>query len=256
MSLWDVLYALYCRNEERIISGVTLSEEEAEANIHFPEEACNRFALEEIKSFLEPECEDYIRFLKFYNGPTLGQWHFFAPYDPDLSIIRLYNVEKKLRKGTPSDIEEKMLHMAFIPDSHTYYIAKNGAVFSLLSFSSAQDSDDFDLRQEPVLISDSFEEFMSECVLGHRYPEFAGEDATYHYIQERSRAEAELDEKYGSDEDENPTRDPRIMTGLREVGRDLARQTCEQTKDLPAGTPIHFSFEGDSKREEVAKDGT
>lgn len=237
MSMWDTLYYLYCRNEERIISEVTLGLEEAESHIYFPKDACNRTALKNIDEFLGPKCKDYVRFLEFYNGPALGQWHFFAPYDPELSIIQLYNVEMKMRRGTASDIEEKMLPMAFISNAHAYYIAKTGAVFSLLSFSSIQSS--ADLKQKPVLVSNSFEDFMSECVLGRRYPEFGKEDATYRYIQIRSKGEADLDEEYGSDEDENPTRDPRIMTSLREAGLDIARQTYEQMKDLPEGTRIN-----------------
>jgi hypothetical protein len=235
--MWDVLYSLYCRNEERIISEVTLCPEEAEAHIYFPENACNRIALKEIEDFLGTKCKDYIRFLEFYNGPALGQWHFFAPYDPELSIVQIYNVEMELRKGTASDIENKMLPMAFISNAHAYYIAKMGAIFSLLSFSSIQN--EADLEQEPLLVNRSFEEFINECVLGRRYPEFGKEDATYRYIQKHSKNEAELDEKYGSDEDENPTRDPRIMTSLREVGLDVAKQTYEQMKDLPEGTRIN-----------------
>jgi hypothetical protein len=132
-----------------------------------------------------------------------------------------------------------------LPGTRDYYLAKTGAVFSSLSWDSLLDDADLELKLIPI--SGSFEEFMRECVLGPRYPEFGKEDATYHFVQWYLKNQAQLDEqelkKYGvcNDVDRNPTRDPRIITGLREMGHDIARQTYEQTKDLPPGTKIGFS---------------
>jgi hypothetical protein len=244
-SIWDDLYDLYCHVEERCISHLSSGED---INISFPERACDLVELKKIRDFLGPKCEDYLRFLEFYNGMTLGQWFFFSTDDPDGGIVQLYHIEIALRENTPSNIEGKMLPMAIDkarPYSNGYYISKSGAIFSLPSESSKQEKPNFD--QEPILISPSFEEFMRECVLGTRYPEFGKEDATYRFVQRYLKDQAKLDEeelqKYGvcNDVDRNPTRDPRIITSLREMGRDMARQTYEQTKGLPAGTVVNFS---------------
>jgi hypothetical protein len=263
-NMWDILYDLYCHVEERHISHIVLYEDEEKAEICFSEDKCDPTELKKIKKFLGPKCGDYSRFLEFYNGMTLGQWHFFAPDDPDFMVMEIYNYEIVIRENTASDIKDKMLPIAIDNADHytektndnlgkakdvplnirDYCISKTGAIFSLPSMVSIRDK--AELEQEPVLISHSFQEFMTECVLGPRYLEFCEEDATYRFLRQFLKNHTEVDaetlKEFGScnDRDRNPTRDPRIMTGLMEEGRDLARQTYEQTKDLPAGTPIDF----------------
>jgi hypothetical protein len=108
------------------------------------------------------------------------------------------------------------------------------------------------LNEVPYVISQSFEEFMSECVLGPRYLEFGEEDASYRLlrqiIKEKDKERAEFFERFGkrSDKDENPTRDPRFMTSYRKYRIDRANQIYEQTKDWPDGIPYRLEFDKDN----------
>lgn len=45
------------------------------------------------------------------------------------------------------------------------------------------DAKDYEFEQEPELIAETFEEFMDECVMGKRYPEFVEEDECYEYYK-------------------------------------------------------------------------
>jgi hypothetical protein len=240
-SMWDILYDLYLHMEHNYLSHV--SDANKDVCVDFPDWECNQLALYEIRSFLQPKADkDYVRFLEFYNGLTLGQWVFLGAFpdvkDASLDVMYVYDCEAKMRKNTPSDITDKMLPIAINNDTMCY-LAKTGDVFSL-----PWTNDRTLYSQEPVLVSHSFEEFMNECVLGPRYPEFGKEDATYHYLQQRLEIEAELDRDFGNDKNENPARDPQIITGLRCTSRELAKQTAEQIKDLPEGTRINsFSIE-------------
>jgi hypothetical protein len=255
-SVWDTLYDLYCDFEYKsVTSWWHRSGDEKNANIFFPEKKCNSIELKKIKKSLEPECENYFRFLEFYNGLTCGQWCFL---DVDWDF---FNYETTVRKGTTSNIKDKMFPIAFGDALHeyeatkddttvrvnSYYISTTGAIFSLLSLVSVRSK--ADLEQEPVLVSNSFEEFMNECVFGPRYLEFGEEDATYRFLQqfirEKDQEQAEFFEKFGKrfDENENPARDPRIMTKLRESRFIIPRQINEQIKDWPEGTRIHLEFD-------------
>jgi hypothetical protein len=269
-SIWDTLYDLYCDFEYK---GTTpwwhRSGDEGNANIFFPENKYNLLELKKIKNFLGPKCKDYLRFLEFYNGLTCGQWHFFPTDDPKDQIKLIYKLETAIRHNTASDIEGKMLPMAIdeadhyysfnidttdsandtLPVTHLYCISTTGAIFSMLFFESLQNK--VDLEQKPVPVSNSFKEFMNECVLGPRYLEFGEEDATYRFLQqfirEKDQEQAEFFEKFGKryDENENPARDPRIMTKLRESRFIIPKKISEQTKDWPEGTRIHFEFDKD-----------
>jgi hypothetical protein len=236
-SMWDILYDLYCITEYSRFSHIS---NEHEYVVNFTDSKCNQVALDEIRIFLRPKADkSYVRFLEFYNGLTLGQWVFLGAFSDEkeasLDVIYVYDCEAEMRENTPSDIMDKMLPIATNNDIMCY-LSKTGEVFSL----PWPDNKEL-YSQEPLLVNRSFEEFMNECVLGPRYLEFGKEDEAYRYLQWCIKANAELDRKHGDDKDENPTRDPRIVTSLREMGRDMARQTYEQTKGLPAGTKIGFS---------------
>jgi len=238
-SMWDNLYDLYCQIEQDVLSHLHVKGTDM---IGFPNWKCERRELEKISTFLGAKIsEDYIRFLEFYNGLLLGQWLFFSANtdrESRQNVMSLYELESGLTQGTASDITDKMLPVV-TNKNLICYLARTGEVFSRI-----WTDDKVLLSRAPTLISHSFREFMEECVLGTRYLEFGEEDETYQYLQwyleSQAKADAEELEKYGvcNDVDRNPTRDPRIITSLREAGRDVARQTYEQVKDWPEGTKI------------------
>jgi hypothetical protein len=245
-SIWDTLYDLYCHMEEGAISGINVFKDEEDTLIIFGDAKNVPAKLKELKAVLGPKCEDYFRFLEFYNGITLGHWNIHPDKIPNLVIADANNTTdgNRINKLPIATYYADVFDMSGVIatrgkeisfDSLTpYYLSATGEVLVYC-------------EGDPVLISHSFEEFMGECVLGPRYLEFGEEDATYRFLQqfEKSHAQSETEylKKYGrrSDEDRNPTRDPRIITGYREVGLDMARQTYEQTKGLPAGTVVNFS---------------
>jgi hypothetical protein len=235
-SIWDTLYDLYLDFEYRCITPWWhRSGDEGNSEIFFPESKYDPIKLKKIEECLGLKCEDYFHFLEFYNGLNVGQWHILSCEDIDKMIPVSIKEFNKLPimfwdidyRGNTEVAEDD----AMAPE--ICYIAKAGNILVYV-------------RDEPALISNSFEEFMSECVFGPRYLEFGEEDATYRFLQrfikEKDEEQTKFFKKFGkhSDEDENPARDPRIMTGYRKAKLDMAQQTYEQTKDLPAGTPIHF----------------
>jgi len=230
--MWDILYDLYGDVEFRNLSHLVARD----VMIDFPDWECNSKELAEISSFLGPEIsKDYVRFLQFYNGMQLGQWVFFSAnmrMDEKMNVMYMYFFESEMRKNTASDITDRMLPLVTNNDI-TCYLAKTGKVFSL----PWPDNKSL-YSQTPAPVSRSFEEFMRECVLGPRYLAFSEEDATYRYLQGFLRDRIKSNSEYGNDEDENPTRDPGIMTGLRRTRHELAEQIVKQTKDWPAGTKV------------------
>jgi hypothetical protein len=245
-SIWDTLYDLYCHIEEREISGINVFKDEEDALIFFNDAKNIPAELKKIKAVLGPKCEDYFRFLEFYNGATFGHWNIYSDKIPNLVIADANNTvdDNGINKLPIATYYADVCDMSSVVatrgkeipfDSLTsYYLSLSGKVLVYC-------------KGDPVLVSHSFEEFVGECILGFRYLEFGKEDATYRFLQQfeksHAQSEAEYLKKYGrrSDEDRNPTRDPRIITGYREVGLDIARQTYEQTKNLPPGTKIDFS---------------
>jgi hypothetical protein len=230
--MWDILYDLHGDIEFQNLSRLLAKD----IMIDFPDWECNPRELEEISLFLGRKVsENYVRFLQFYNGLLLGQWLFFSAnihVSEKMNVMYMYFFESEVRKGTSSDITDKMLPIATNNDIMCY-LAKTGEVFSL-----PWPDNKALYSREPILVSNFFEEFIDECVLGPRYLEFGKKDETYGYLQRFLKNKIKLDSEYGNDEDENPTRDPRIMTGLRRTKHELAEQIVEQTKDWPEGTKV------------------
>ena len=137
-----------------------------------------------IKSILPNVDNEYIEFLKNYNGLAIGQWALLST-NWDLTIKEVFNAENMLREGTQSDINNSVIPIA-IDASNTYYINyKNGII--------QMNEEDFSIPARKI--ANSFEEFMNDCVFGERYLEFNGgnkEDEVYDYLKTFYKTDAEL----------------------------------------------------------------
>jgi hypothetical protein len=232
-SIWDTLYDMYCYYEEG-----------GEYNGEFSFDCeSDPIKLQRIKEFLGSKCEDYFRFINFYNGITFGQWYLM-----DDKFIDEVIADHRKVSGNKGNKLPIALHY---PEGFREHIPGDGRANIIECYLTTGEFVVTYLNEVPYVISQSFEEFMHECVLGPRYLEFGEEDASYHFLQKlikkKDEEQADFFRKFGkrSDEDENPTRDPRVMTGYRKYRIDVASQIYEQTKNWPDGIPYRLELDKD-----------
>ncbi|WP_139016889.1 SMI1/KNR4 family protein [Candidatus Odyssella thessalonicensis] len=138
--------------------------DEVEAQILLSEGGCSEYFLEELTQNFLPLPLSYLEFLRSNDGIGLD---WITLYGSSSSIFpSLFSILNLWKESHNLDF----LELQYCPigedsGSNVYCINKDGAIVMF-------DSEIYE-EQEPCLVSNSFETFIDECVLGKRYPEFS-----------------------------------------------------------------------------------
>jgi hypothetical protein len=138
--------------------------DEVEAQILLTNRGCSEYFLKELtQKFLQLPFS-YLEFLRFNDGIGLDWLTLYG--SPSSKFPSLFSILNLWKESHNLDF----LKLQYCPigedsGSNIYCINKDGAIVRF-------DSEVYE-QQEPSLVTDSFENFIDECVLGKRYPEFA-----------------------------------------------------------------------------------